>query len=555
MPIPSTYNSKGLQPEVKIYDINGNLQYTWQHNQIAGSPTRDFLLYGYDLHLGYGADLGSLTLHIHDHEKLLTDLTDAKIPSKLGNEWLVKFSLGKDQAGLKKWFEGIIRIPEIGRQPKYQSQTIFAVGKAAILSDWYITSRFIQKMESDGLTPDATDNAAKKSEIAKRLFSDVDLYPAPSIGTPGFTTNGIQEFAEKLASYVRDYHSITSCMHELVNSSGGIWGVDYEPATPDVFMHRKGSKNSGILVTNDIDSLTTSNWPAGKISFLHSFPRKRGDSTVERGYGIYYVLGAYEPQLDWNKTTQNAALALHENDFNFRITPAKPNIIQTRIAVQRVGTPFEDMLIYIVAPDSGGAPNKDAKYTSTTIKKERLQALSTGEQYLFASFELNPADIVPNNNYFIYIPKNGNSSHYIAVLYQTGAGVYYKGGSSFTGEAKLSTYFGQPIAINYNDINAIRKYGKRQAPITLPRMSLNSAMEIMNGYTEKMSARKRIYEPIMVSCPYIPVKPGTTIQLIDKFNGLNTVAEIVSLDISANAYDTANSGVRRIRLTIDEVLA
>jgi hypothetical protein len=554
MAIPAGLNTKGLQPEVLIYDQDNTLQYTWQHDQIDNTPQRDFGLFGWNLHLGYGSDIGSLELFIHDQAKNLVDLTDNHIPSKIKNEWKIKFSLGKDPTGLKKWYEGFIRMPGVMRLPKYQALKLYSVGLGGNLADWDIIIKYIQAKESDGLTPDSTDTTAKVSSIATKLFSDTSLYAMPSFGTPGFTTNGITDIDSKLPDFIKNYQSIVGCMNELCNASDSIWSIDYEPSTPDILMHRKGTRSSGLLFTNDLTSLKTINWDVDKLGFLLTRPRQYNDSSIDRGYAAYLALGPYDEVLDWDKTSANAVRALYLANHSFLITPLKPSIVQLRMAVRRVGTPARDMLVYLIAADGTGAPNPAAIYSSTLIKKEILQALSTSEQYMYVSFEINPAKINPNDNIFIYIPANGDSSNYVGLSYQTGSGTYYAGGTPATGEAKLSTYFAQAVAVHYLDATAAKRT-KRQLPLSMPQMSVKTALEILNGYSERMSRVRRIYEPITVSCPYDPVKPAETISYYDTFSGLETHAEIISLDLSANIYTLKGGGARTMDLQIAEVLS
>lgn len=562
MALPASFKPKGLSPQVKIYDQNDVLKYTWQSpNIVGGSPTKDFQLYGYDLHMAYGSDFGNLSLYIHDVQKALVDLTDKKVPHKILNEYKIDFSLGKDAAGLTRWFRARMRAASKIRSPKYLGIELYGVGEVSILDTWPIQTKFSQARQADGLTGDDTDNTAKSTERAKKILTDTQYYGLASVGTPGFTTNGIADIDSKLLDYIKNYEvSISGALNEFGNAAAADWGIDYEPATPDIWMKQKGNWSSGFLLTNNIAELSTSPWNVDKLMFLLTRQRKDTDQTLDRGYGIYYCLGLYDAILDWNKTSNNATFALYNNYYACAFTPAKSNLVGLSLYGQRVGTPPDDMSIYVIGQDGSGNPNASNILRRVVIKKETLQALSTSAAYFDVFFD-DQVQVVPNTKIFIVIGKNGNASNFYGVNYQTGAGEYRTStdgstfGGSTVGEARIRTYFATEIMMPFIHVNALKKYGTppKQGVLAFPSMNYRSAIEMCQGYSKIKSKAKRIYEPLLVSTPYNPPKPGSTIALRDQFTGLDTVVQLASIDISANAYDISRDGTTQMTIHVAEV--
>lgn len=551
MVLPAGFPTKGDVPEIKIYDNNNTLKYTWQHPTFGS--TRDFKLYALDMSIGYAPFMGSLRLSIHDNEKALVDLTDSKIPSKVKNEWIIDGYFGKDSAGKKRRFRGKIRQPGVIRDPKRQEFELFAVGHMTILDAWDIAIRYVQKREADGITPDNTDNTAKVSELAKEILTQTKYYVTDGIGTPGFTVNGIEDIPVRLADFIRGHGTkLMGALNELANSGSAIWGVDYEDL--DVWMRKRGSKTSGFLLTNDLVALQSSPWNVNKLCIFPKIRRKYVDDSIDRMYSIYDCIGVYDQQLDWNKTNSNAAHNLKDYSFALGIIPKMPNIKGVGLFLQRVGTPPNDMEVTLLAADTD-APNLDSVLARAIVKKETLQAHSASGDYLDVVF-FKEADVVPEAKYFVQLSKNGDASNYMALSYQTGAGQYYRSdnwATPLTGEAKIRTYSKINITMPIIDLTSYNEAGAKHLPLSFPDIHYKTAQEMVQGLATSLSKKRRIFEPITVSTPYDFLKPGTTAVYRDAFNGMETTVEIVQIDLSMNAYELADFGAPRMTLHIKEV--
>ena len=82
-------------------------------------------------------------------------------------------------------------------------------------------------------------------------------------------------------------------------------------------------------------------------------------------------------------------------------------------------------------------------------------------------------------------------------------------------------------------------------------LAINTALAI----SATRSRQKRIYDPITITPPKDPLQLGKTARYIDKFNGLDITADIVSYSLSSNAYKISGNGVREMTINIEEPLA
>lgn len=561
----------GLQPEVKIYDVNDTLLYTWQSSQIESTPTQDFDLYGWTLHGGINTDFGSLSLNIHDIQNLLTDLTSPRRPSKIQGEYRIDFFLGKDSAGMQKWFQGKIRDSNISRLPGRQEIGIFAVGWGTVLSDRLTIIKHFQKKDEtidDGITLDENDNDAKISEIAKRIMNNQENNPIPTLSHHEITTNGIEEISIKLADFKKHYQSISSSINELANSANAIWGIDYSGigGTPDMWMRYRSSAESGILLTNNLDEALTQGWNPGNLTFLLKSPSGFADSTVDYGYSVLYGIGPYHDTLDHDKSTANASFDLSAYHHSFAIIPAKDNLSKISLYLKKVNTPSKDLKVEIIGTNANGKPNPTDLRIRRIIRKETLQAIKTGGQYIEVSLGVKPITVQTNQKIFIFIPKYEDSANCIKLDYQTGSGEYWNSSNGttwndppvgsigkFTGEARIRTYSSKEVVMKFVNLSAFSNYGIRELPIPLSNVNDVTAIDILAGVSESVSKHRRVYKPLTMTVPSNPIPLGKKIRLKDKFNGLDVFADIIGYDISANAYDLQTNGAHTMQVNLEEV--
>ena len=554
----------GFFPSIKIYDPNDTLKYEWTSGKV-GTEKFDFSLAKTKLELGTGNFFGNCELTIHDPDRNLVDLTSSLASVKLEPEWRLDYYLGTSAANLTRYFSGYIREPTSLKSHQYAAIEIFAVGKASLFSDWKITRNFIQQRDTDGITPLASDTDANVSNLFKSMNNDSKNWSFPGSSGTGFTTTGVDDSSIQMSNFTKNFNDLSSIFQELANAAGANWGVDY--STMDLWMKRRGTYSSGMIVATDLDDTVVGGWDPEKVCIVQKQDkfRKYSDNSVDRGYGVYFVTGTFDPSLDWNQTSANAAHNLSTNHFAFLIEPLKNNIVSITLNVQKVGTPPDDLYLSIVGADASGKPNTSNIYRRTKIKKETLQALSTSAQNVEVSFYFDPIDINENVDYFVYINKYGNGSNYIALNYQTGAGTYYTSsdgitwGAATTGQAKIRTTYALPINLTVIDVDAIEKYTSsttprpRQLNLPVSGVDYTTATELVAEFAVVKSKPQRMYEQMKIKLPKTMPLPGKNVRFKDNFLGIDTYADITKIILESDSYNLGKNGITEALVELAQV--
>lgn len=569
MTIPNT-NYLGLHPIIKIYDWENTLVYKYEHPTVKAGAVQEFELYRWDLKQGINNLFGSMNLSIHDHENVLTDQTSSSVPSKLMPEYRLTCELGKNAAGLSKWFEGRLKVSGIRRGQKQQHLEVYCEGMGTHMNDRYTKIEFQQAREAvDALTLDGTDTSAKVSEIAKKMLTDASTYLHPNLPVLPFTVNGIVDRDIKISNFVKlPFEKISTALTELANYGGCIFGVDYSDM--DVWMRPYGSKSSGMLFTNDHDSLKTTSWNPDKIGILKRGSRLASDSSISRGFGYINAYGALFPKADMDNTASNAALDLSAKHTAIEFTPTQDNIWIVFPFLARNGTPVDDLHICLIGADGLGKPATDTIHQRHVIPKETLNAAGSGK---YVNVELQLIGVVPGTKLFIYFEKYPDATNNIELDYQTGSGEYWTSddgttwndpasGAPLTGKlvgtAKMRIYSGKKTIVEYENTVLSKKMGNPLYPkelnIPVNDMHVDSVLDPLVALSSIKSRPARFYEPIEIYAPVDPIPLGQTVNLVDRFNKMNVTAEITSYSLGADAYSNVN-GAQTITVEIQEVLA
>jgi len=174
MSLTPNYNPNGLSPKILINDFSGTLQYTYESDRIAASPTKDFRLTSGAFHIGVNDDFGYFTFVIDDTNNVLTDGT-AQANPLIKNQWEVELHLGKDSSSLNRWFYGKVIDVTVTRPVTNIKQLTVTVAGWGIKTKYRYTSiKRFQAKESDGVSLDDTDTTVKISELVKDIFEDTD---------------------------------------------------------------------------------------------------------------------------------------------------------------------------------------------------------------------------------------------------------------------------------------------------------------------------------------------------------------------------------------------
>lgn len=478
-------------------------------------------------------------------------------------QWTAEIDLGSTLANLNNWFDAIIYDTGLGR-PMNNLQTISLVGmsKGIKFSDRLTSMNRIQKKSSDGITVDDTDTLAKGTEIMKDLFEDTDHFPHQGLSQPtGFSTTGIIDFEAKFADFIKNSESITSAMIEAANRLGMIWGIDH--ATQEIFAHFRGSKSSGLLITNNTTSVLTSGWNKEKLCITSNVPFKWNDSTIGFGYSIIHGIGAHDDSIDHENTSANATLDLDLGAFTspsaiaFPFTPTNESLSKVSAFLAKIATPTADLHFCIVGDDGAGSPaDEDDIRRRITIPVETLQTLSaSGDWFEYVTRTINvTTELESNTQFWILIEKYGGTNE-ISIDYQTGTGSYKVKESGvwnpFVGDAKIRTYHSHYVDVILENVQARKSFGIREMSVPLSDFpTVKSAIEALKGFSRVVGKKKRMYDPIVASAPLSRPLLGRSARLIDTFNGLDTFVDLTGYEISGDGY-TSPRGQNTIKYYVE----
>jgi len=548
---PSGFNADGLNPQIIIKDLLGATQYTWEHDAIDPSPTKDFDLAGWSIDGGVNTFHGLATITIDDRNQALLDTTDLGRPIKIKNGWEIIINLGKDAAGLETWFDGIIEEPElIEVEGTITMIKITAIGWGILTAKKFSRIRRFQKKLSGGLDLDTTDTNARVSELFKDCLEDTDHLAFPGGVTTGITVVGVDTIDIKLPDLQRDFVSIGSLCNELANIAGALYGI-----TPlkDAFLRLRGSTPSGFLITNDLSSLKTTGWPVAKLLISRQQRFNYKDSTIDSGFTIIHGTGAQNHILDADQTASDSLEDLATTNTSWKFTAAHDNITKVGLFLSKVGTVDKDLHVCIVDVDSGGIPDPNAVKQRIVISAERLEReVTTGGVYIEIAFNSKIA-LEANTEYAILIDAYPDSGE-LRIDYQAATGTYYLNGASQTGDIKFRTYHSKTMHIIGQNVVARRSLRDKEHTMDLSDFpDEDSATVAMEGMLENLSKIKRIYNPIVCSTPDDYLDLGKTCEVIDAATGLEDTVDIMGFGIGASSIDGGNLGAENMLVYVAKV--
>jgi hypothetical protein len=565
--LPAAYNGDPLQAKVVITDLSDVTKYTYESEGVkaGGAAVQDIIVEQAHLHSGINDDHGSLTLKINDYQNLLSELTTNRLESKIKNQYRIQVSLGKNFAGLSRRFYG--KIGDVGTiLPAYGSKKIelFCVGWGISTVERLSYFKRFQKKQSDGITLDSTDTAAKASELFRDILEDTDHHIYRSLGketaidAQGYSE--IQDIDIKLQDIQEDFETFQHLMARVAGSVGAIYGIDQDRKS---FLRLPQSKDSGFLFTNVTSAgARAATWDSTKIGVI-----KKGtglsfkESTLKSGYSVLVAYGGLTDKLDIAQTTVNASFDMSTFWIAIPITPNQQQLQKLAILARKLGTPDQDAYIQIIGSDTSGNPVSADLRKRVRIPVEKLIALTTGsDTWLEIPFE--KIDVVPLTKIFLVLEKYGDASNHYKVAYNTGAtaNAYWDSadGSTWTARAggqvpafAVRTYPSRNIVNILFNTEAYRKFGIREKPIPLRDIQSDSAIRnLLLGLSETLGRQRRTYPPITISAPDAHIPTGQYAYL-EEYRGLFTRADIIGVDISLNA--TVNGlGADTVEVTLED---
>ena len=112
-------------------------------------------------------------------------------------------------------------------------------------------------------------------------------------------------------------------MEELANIGNCYYGID---SAGDFYFWIKGTHDSELLITNDVDNAILNNHNATRYSTLEGSPNWYDDSIVGGGYAFIHGLGYERIQSDDKFESADAAQDLNDFWVAFPFTPDRDNV-------------------------------------------------------------------------------------------------------------------------------------------------------------------------------------------------------------------------------------
>ena len=566
MAVTPGYDPSGLSPKILIRDYDENIVYTFESDEIAASPTKDFNLRSGAFHLGLNDDFGYFSFVIDDPNNNLTDGT-CKASPLIRQQYDVELWLGKNSTNLNRWFYGKVISVTVARPMTDFTQLMIVCANWGIKTKYrYTNIKRFQDKTADGISLDSTDTDAKVSELVKDIFQDTDHFLAEGFTSETeITVTGVQDVDIKLADFQQTGQSWASAVSTLAAWSNAYWGIDGDR---DVFFHQVGSQDSGFFFTNDLEGIDAQGWDADKIGYLKNTVFEWENSSTEGALSVLHGLGGNTVNLDEESNpTPNSLFTMDSSWLAWRITPGQNNYAKVALSLNRTGTPASGKAAFFIVGDDGASkPNMEDIRGAGFIGESKLQALpTTGTNWVEIGFDIKGGvPVNPQDTIYFVMKGYGTASHNYGIENDTTTDVNYwtsTNGSSWTLVSGASgvkflyrTYANRPITVTLEDLVAKRKYGTRELPFSLRQdVQVETIQEGLIQASETLGKERRMYNNVIVSPMTDRLPLGKYCRVRDNHSGLDTLVDIIAIDAEFAADNVSNLGIRNFTLTLQEI--
>jgi len=559
------YNPNPLHPRILITNKNGSSAYNFVSHQLNPTGTQDFQLEALNLHLGVNDDFGSLSLVIHDHNNLLTDLTDIDRPSVISREWGIQLYLGKTLATEQRWFYGKIKDVVVERPSTgLQIITIIAVGWGIILRERLTRLVRNQAKTADGVTLDTADTSTKISNLIQDLFNQTDHQVDNNIDIlqnitvePSTTGNGLcVECTDiSLANVNFNLASYAQVISNLVGVTNGMWHINYDRK---LIVQDADTIDSGFLFTNNLSGTDAQNWDYNKIGYILNSPISWQDSSADTYYSFIHGFGHFSPKLITSmETTPDASDNLDTAWHAIPFTVTSDNLFKLSIRGIRTGTLTADGSVQIWGDSGGSGPDAGDIRRTILLNSSTLNGLGVSTPAEWFEIPIKPKlEVTPNEQLYIVFPAYGDASNTFNINYKTGTGTYWDSGdgvtwTSRTGASSYRVYDARRLITTVENTEVVANLAEpreRAFPIRsdLEEQTVRQTL-IQAGII--LGKQRRIYSPVIISPVTERIPLGTFCRIEDKKTGLDTKANIISIDLMATSAD---QGVQKIEVGLDQ---
>ena len=414
----------------------------------------------------------------------------------------------------------------------------------------------MQKLTADGTVYDVNDASSKASELFKRVLTDKSLLVVKA-NMPDFDTSLVDDSPVIIQELLKNYETVASILSEIANYADCVYGI-----TPDrkAFMHSRGSKDSGFLVTNDTESPTrrTRNWDKDKFMLILDGSPSYKDSILNGAYSHILGLGAQRLVKHYESLTSNAIRSLNNNAMAFLVTDNEVNIRKVIVAMSRNGDIDAPLIARAVGIAEDGTPALDDIRRVMRIEADTINNSLTNTGWL--QFILNPANEAPVSGYYLVIDKYAGNGDLSIEYDVNGAGGFYsydeqtKTWTQIGGNIKRQVYTSYSINIIGQNTTAIKKF-KHLKETVIPMYDLPdeaSALTGMEALLNTLSHERRLFEPIICSAPTDMPPMGQTLRVYDIHNGLDVSAIMVGFSITGDSDTVENRGATKMTVYLED---
>jgi len=569
MTLTPNFNPTESAPEVFIYDYNGVIQYTYQTSKTQVSPTQDFRLTDLSFTVEANGSYGHATLLLEDNANVLIDTT-LRRKSLIKREWDIQIYLGKNNAGLQRWFYGKIKSSTIIR-PGTASERVQlnCVGWGEVLKNKITTIKRNQAKASNGIDLDVTDTTTKIYELIVDMFADTDHMfdnNITPINTFTYTTGAEGICTDctdiSLANVNELGNSYAGFISRVVGAANAEWCVN---ADRRIVVRDPINHDSGFLATNNLTGLDAQGWNSTKIMYIKDSPFAWDDSSFDTMYSWIHAYGHFSPSLNIKEdTTPDAADSMDDEYISIPITPTVDNIFKIAFRMTKTGTPATNSIIEIRGDDGTGKPDLKDIRRSIVITKEILQGLGTSTPASWFEVPVSPKlEVEPDAPLHIVFKKYGDVSNTFDVNYKSGSGTYYVSTDDITwttatGLVNYRVYDAKRLKTSVENTNLSKILGEQREKLLPIRADLEEATvrQALLIAGETLGRERRVYEDVLCTMPEDRIPLCSYMRMQDKETGLDIKATIVSYSVEMHAGDKqSNIGASSVKLTLDDVHA
>lgn len=569
MTLTPNFNPTESAPEVYIYDYDGALQYTYQTSKTQASPTQDFRLTDLTMSIESNGSYGHATLLLEDNANNLIDTT-LRRKCTIKREWDIQIYMGKDNAGLQRWFYGKIKSATIMR-PGTNTERIQlnCIGWGEILKSKITRIRRNQDKAANGIDLDETDTKTKIYELIQDMFEDTDHYfdnNVDPINTFTYTTGdeGICTDCTdiSLANVNELGNSFAGFISRVVGAANAEWYIN---ADKRIVVRDPINHDSGFLITNDLTGLDAQGWNSGKIMYLKNSPFAWDDNSFDTMYSWVHAFGHFAPGLNTKEeTTPDASDNMDDEWLAIPFTTPVDNIFKIAVRMTKTGTPATNTIVEIRGDDGTGKPDLVDIRRKIVITKEILQGLGTTTPAGWFEIPVSPKlEVEPNENLHIVFHKYGDVSNTFDIDYASGSGTYHVSTddvtwAAATGKVNFRVYDAKRLHTSVENTNLSKTLGEQREKLLPIRADLEepTVRQALLIAGETLGRERRVYEDVICTMPDDRIPLTAYLRFQDTTTGIDIKANIVGYHIEMHAGDSqTNIGASSVKLTLDDIHA